>query len=71
MKNTLPVIFFIAALTVLVACSPGPAETPPVVFPVKSMVVAAEPLDQVSQYAGEVQARYEITLAFRVGGKIT
>ncbi|MCB1780863.1 MAG: efflux RND transporter periplasmic adaptor subunit [Candidatus Competibacteraceae bacterium] len=71
MKNTLAVIFFVAALMVLVACSPGPAETPPAVRPVKSMVVAAESLDQVSQYAGEVQARYEITLAFRVGGKIT
>lgn len=70
MKNTLPVIFFVVALTALAACSPGPVETLPVVRPVKSTVVAAEPLDRVSQYAGEVQARHEITLAFRVGGKI-
>ncbi|MCB1918415.1 MAG: efflux RND transporter periplasmic adaptor subunit [Candidatus Competibacteraceae bacterium] len=70
MKNPLAVMFAIAASTMLAACLPKPAETPPAVRPVKSMVVAAEPIDRVSQYAGEVQARHEITLAFRVSGKV-
>lgn len=55
----------------LAACSPDPAETPPVIRPVKTVVAAVESLDRVSQYAGEVRARHEISLAFRVGGKIT
>ena len=66
----LSAMFFVAGFAALAACSPEPAETPSVVRPVKSIVVAAKPIDQVSQYAGEVQARYEMTLAFRVGGKI-
>lgn len=71
MRNTLPVMFFATVFMMLTACSPRSSETTPVVRPVKSIVVEAEPLDRVSQYAGEVQARHEITLAFRVGGKIT
>jgi len=71
MRNILSVMFFIAVLTALAACSPESSEAPQVIRPVKSMVVAAEPLDRVSEYAGAVQARHEITLAFRVGGKIT
>lgn len=70
MKSLSATLCFIAGLAALAACSPESATTPPAVRPVKSMVVAAEPIDRVSQYAGEVQARYEMTLAFRVGGKI-
>ena len=60
-----------ATLTLLVACSPGPADTSPPVRPVKTVIATPQPLDRVSQYAGEVRARHEISLAFRVGGKIT
>ncbi|MCP5158193.1 MAG: efflux RND transporter periplasmic adaptor subunit [Gammaproteobacteria bacterium] len=69
--NILSMMSLVAMLTVLAACSPTSSEAPPVVRPVKSIVVTAEPLDRISQYAGEVRARREITLAFRVGGKIT
>lgn len=60
-----------AMVLLLAACSPAPSEAPPTIRPVKTVVAAAEPLDRVSQYAGEVRARHEISLAFRVGGKIT
>ena len=70
MKNLSTILCFIAGLTALAGCSPESATTPLAVRPVKSRVVVAEPIDRVSQYAGEVQARYEMTLAFRVGGKI-
>lgn len=59
-----------AILTLLAACSPGPTDTSPPVRPVKTVVATPQPLDRVSQYAGEVRARHEIALAFRVGGKI-
>ena len=61
----------IPVVLLLAACSPAPSETPSVIRPVKTVVATAESLDRVSQYAGEVRARHEISLAFRVGGKIT
>lgn len=66
-----PQVILAAVVLLLTACSPAPSEAPPAIRPVKTLVVTAEPLDRVSQYAGEVRARYEISLAFRVGGKIT
>lgn len=66
--NSLPLI---PITLLLAACAPDRAETLPVIRPVKTVVAAAESLDRVSQYAGEVRARHEISLAFRVGGKIT
>jgi RND family efflux transporter MFP subunit len=63
-------VILAAVVLLLAACSPAPSEAPPASRPVKTLVVAAEPIDRVSQYAGEVRARYEISLAFRVGGKI-
>ena len=66
-----PQVILAAVVLLLAACSPGSSEAPPAIRPVKTVVVTAEPLDRVSQYAGEVRARHEISLAFRVGGKIT
>ncbi len=66
-----PRVILAAVVLLLAACSPGSPEAPPPIRPVKTVVVTAEPLDRVSQYAGEVRARHEISLAFRVGGKIT
>ena len=57
--------------TLLAACSPPSPEPSPAIRPVKTMIVTAEPIDRISKYAGEVHARHEIALAFRVGGKIT
>ncbi len=39
--------------------------------PVKTQQVKLQPLASESSYSGEVRARYETRLAFRVGGKIT
>lgn len=53
----------------LAACSeaPPPAAVIPVV---KTLVVGETAADSVRSYSGEVRARRETTLAFRVGGKI-
>ncbi|CDH44011.1 MAG: efflux RND transporter periplasmic adaptor subunit [Candidatus Competibacteraceae bacterium] len=59
------------ALLLLAACSPASSDAPPVIRPVKTVITTSQPLDLTAQYAGEVRARYEIPLAFRVGGKIT
>jgi RND family efflux transporter MFP subunit len=64
-------VILAAMVLLLTACSPGPSQAPPSIRPVKTVVAAMEPIEQVSQYAGEVRARHEISLAFRVGGKIT
>ncbi len=54
----------------LVACSkPAPVEEP--VRSVKVMVVGDRPLGLQREYAGEVRARVESRLGFRVAGKIT
>ncbi len=68
---TSPKLIFTALACVLAACAPERPETPQIVRPVKTVVVTTAPLEQVSQYAGEIRARHEISLAFRVGGKIT
>ena len=39
--------------------------------PVKSQVVRLQLMASESSYSGEVRARYETRLAFRVGGKVT
>ena len=41
------------------------------VRPVKTQLVKLQPLASESSYSGEVRARYETRLAFRVGGKVT
>ena len=65
-----PGVIYVAIVLLLAACSPAPSETPSAIRPVKTVVATAEPIDRISQYAGEVRARHEISLAFRVGGKI-
>lgn len=64
----------IAALSfsgvLLVACGkpPVPVED---IRPVRTLTVGATPTSASITYAGEVRARYDSTLSFRVGGKIT
>lgn len=61
--------WIMAALVLLSACSKE--EPPPEpIRPVLSVMVRAEQLQQLGRYAGTVQARYESTLGFRVGGRI-
>lgn len=59
-----------AAALLLSAC--GKAPTPVVEQrPVRTLTVGLSPTSVDNRYAGEVRARHESTLAFRVGGKIT
>jgi len=57
------------ALALLAACKPAPVPVEDV-RPVRTLTVAATPINMTSIYAGEVRARYDSTLAFRVGGKL-
>ena len=59
----------LALLLMLSACSaPEQTEAPP--RPVRSVLVKAESLAPSATYSGEVRARYETPLAFRVAGKL-
>ncbi|KTT22190.1 efflux RND transporter periplasmic adaptor subunit [Pseudacidovorax intermedius] len=60
-------LFALAA--VLAGCSRPPAQEEPV-RAVKLLTVAATPLVSAPEYAGEVRARVESRLGFRVGGKV-
>ncbi len=60
-------LFALAAL--LAGCSRPPAQEEPV-RAVKLLTVAATPLVSAPEYAGEVRARVESRLGFRVGGKV-
>jgi len=60
-----------AACTALALNACGNGEKPPAAAP-KVLVQAAEARDAgVAIYTGEIRARHEVDLAFRVGGKIT
>lgn len=60
----------LASTAALVACSkPAPPVEP--VRSVKLITVGAQPLASGAEFAGEVRARVEARLGFRVGGKIT
>ena len=59
----------LVAVLVLAACSKQ-AAPPPAPRTVIAQVVGARPADGANVYSGEVRARYENDLAFRVGGKV-
>jgi len=61
---------FYAALTVLLASCGAPQSAPTPPRPVRSVVVKAQSLALSATYSGEVRARYETPLAFRVAGKL-
>lgn len=63
-------VLWALALLGLAACSPPPAEEPPL-RAVKLITVGASPLAAQREYAAEVRARVESRLGFRVAGKIT
>ncbi|MBA1274298.1 efflux RND transporter periplasmic adaptor subunit [Stutzerimonas azotifigens] len=67
-RHALPVVYSLGCAFLLVACGNGePPEQP--VRPV--MVVQPQPASEALQsYPGEVRARYEPELAFRIAGKV-
>ncbi|WP_213878362.1 efflux RND transporter periplasmic adaptor subunit [Pseudomonas sp. dw_358] len=61
--------WMLVGLALLSACSkqePPPEPIRPVLF----VTVKAEQVQQLGRYAGNIEARYESTLGFRVGGRI-
>ncbi len=60
---------FLATLGLLAACKPALAPVEEI-RPVRTLTVGATPTTATNTYAGEVRARYDSTLAFRVGGKL-
>lgn len=62
-------LLLIVSVALLAACSrPEPVAAP--VRAVRTLVVAADSAGGVQEYAGEVRARSESRLGFRVGGKL-
>ena len=68
--SALPLALSLVASLVLVACSKEPAATEPV-RAVRTLTVSQLSGATTRDYAGEVHARIESRLAFRVGGKVT
>lgn len=66
MKGTMVAL----ALLALGACSEAPEEKPEEVRAVRVLTVGAQDAVRTLEYAGEVRARHETRLAFRVGGKL-
>ncbi|MES2102921.1 MAG: efflux RND transporter periplasmic adaptor subunit [Pseudomonadota bacterium] len=64
-----PAVLALAAALILSACS-KPAEKIEEVRPVRAIKLAAADVDVATEYSGEVRARVESRLGFRVGGKI-
>lgn len=68
--QALPVLSLLGTAVLLAACSrPAPPEEP--VRAVKVLTVGLASFDSGLEYAGEVKARVESRLGFRVAGKIT
>lgn len=62
-------ILLIGVLALLAACS-RKVEQVEEVRPVRVQTIAADTVDAIAEFPGEVRARYESRLGFRVGGKI-
>jgi len=62
-------VLIVTAAALLAACSRPPAASEPV-RAVKLMTVGAGAIGATAEYAGEVRARTESRLGFRVGGKL-
>jgi len=64
-----PLILSVLAAAVLAGCS-KPAEKTEDIRPVRAIVLASSDVDVNAEFSGEVRARVESRLGFRVGGKI-
>jgi RND family efflux transporter MFP subunit len=62
---------WVLAVLALVACTQAAEKAPEEVRPVRVVKIGVAESTRRVEYAGEVRARYETRLAFRVGGKIT
>jgi RND family efflux transporter MFP subunit len=68
-SRTIPLVALVALVAALAGC--GKREAPaPAPRTVIAQVVGTKPADGANVYSGEVRARYENDLAFRVGGKV-
>lgn len=65
-RISLPIL---VAAGLLAACERPPAPPVPPVM-VKSLIVEADSSGAGREYSGEIRARYEVPMSFRVGGKI-
>ena len=68
-QRALPVLAVMATAVLLAACS-KPAEKSEDIRPVRAMVLASSDIGVNAEFSGEVRARVESRLGFRVGGKI-
>ena len=68
-QRALPVLALMATAALLAACS-KPAEKSEDIRPVRAMVLTGSDIDVNAEFSGEVRARVESRLGFRVGGKI-
>jgi RND family efflux transporter MFP subunit len=59
----------VTGVALLAGCD-GPSAKPPEVRPVRTVTVDPKPIDDDRQAVGEVRARYESDLGFRVSGKV-
>jgi RND family efflux transporter MFP subunit len=70
MPKTLPAALALAVSVVLLSACSKPAPAPEPVRAVKLLTVGVGGLQSSGEFAGEVRARVESRLAFRVGGKV-
>ena len=68
-RNRRAALYALSSLVFLAACS-KPAEKVEEIRPVRAIRLAADNVDISAEFPGEVRARVESRLGFRVGGKI-
>lgn len=64
------VLLIVAAAALLAACTKAPEHKLEEIRPVRVQKIGATPATRSFEFGGEVRARHETRLAFRVGGKI-
>ena len=69
-SNIVAVLLSLSALAAGLSACQKKFEAPEEIRPVRVEKIAATPIGTESGYSGEVRARYETPLAFRVPGKI-
>ena len=70
LNSWIPAFAGMTAVLLLAACEKAPAPPPEPLRPVKTMQIGATPGTAGLSLAGEVRARHEASLAFRVAGKV-
>lgn len=64
------ILLIIALVFILAACNKAPAQAVKTVRPALTQIVGAAPADGSTVYSGEIHARHEVSLGFRVSGKM-